>query len=256
MAETQFRFLKWLWKKDLFCSSLLLQNGAHAILIDTAVREAFEPHFLPALNDIDGLKLMVINTHDHSDHVECNEPIRNTFPKTVFLQREQVREDSIVEWGGIRLRVIETPGHSHDSICLLEPESGTLFTGDSVQGIGTTLIGYPLWDDSAAMIRSMEKLLRMVKAGEIRRICAGHPFLPGDGSGMYDEKQSITLLEHSISIIRDYLASAKTLPEEISTEEACKLLLERHGASQDPDWRELALMQTSRLLAWRKTISL
>ena len=77
-----------------------------------------------------------------------------------------------------------------------------------------------------------------------------------DGSGMYDEKQSITLLEHSIPIIRDYLASAKTLPEEISTEEACKLLLERHGASQDPDWRELALMQTSRLLAWRKTISL
>ncbi|MGE5415873.1 MAG: MBL fold metallo-hydrolase [Acidobacteriota bacterium] len=42
--------------------------------------------------------------------------------------------DDFVEGNKYRFQVIHTPGHSHDHICLLEPQNSWLFTGDVFRG--------------------------------------------------------------------------------------------------------------------------
>lgn len=80
----------------------------------------------------------IINTHTHFDHVLGNEQVANvTGCKIVQHERSRldkdisVRDGDIVEIGGLKLGVLHTPGHSEDSICLLNDEI-SVFTGDTL----------------------------------------------------------------------------------------------------------------------------
>lgn len=50
-------------------------------------------------------------------------PARETLP---------LKDGDVLELGGVRLEVLETPGHTKGSICLFDRERGDLFTGDLV----------------------------------------------------------------------------------------------------------------------------
>ena len=60
--------------------------------------------------------------------------------------------------GGLTVRAIHTPGHTAGHNCYWVPESGTLFTGDNVLGVGTSAIGPPPRGD---MEQYLQSLLRM-----------------------------------------------------------------------------------------------
>src|SRR6185312_11205640 len=49
-------------------------------------------------------------------------------------------DGDVVTAAGCELRVVASPGHSADSVCLLLAADGALFTGDTVLGRGTTVI--------------------------------------------------------------------------------------------------------------------
>ena len=53
----------------------------------------------------------------------CPGPARRVLPLT---------DGDVIELGGIRLEVLETPGHTRGSICLLDRANECLFTGDMV----------------------------------------------------------------------------------------------------------------------------
>jgi hydroxyacylglutathione hydrolase len=79
----------------------------------------------------------VINTHHHSDHTSGNEEIKSIFGARLVAHRlSNVRKDvSVADGDAIRLgkviiKVIHTPGHTPDSICLLV--DGKLLTGDTL----------------------------------------------------------------------------------------------------------------------------
>jgi hydroxyacylglutathione hydrolase len=79
----------------------------------------------------------VINTHQHSDHTSGNEEIKSIFgAKLVAHRLSGVRKDvSVADGDAVRLgkvviKVIHTPGHTPDSICLLV--DGKLLTGDTL----------------------------------------------------------------------------------------------------------------------------
>ena len=42
------------------------------------------------------------------------------------------KDNQVLSFGDIELKVIHTPGHSHDSVCLYEPKKRIIFTGDMV----------------------------------------------------------------------------------------------------------------------------
>jgi len=85
-----------------------------------------------------GLKVThVINTHSHHDHIEGSELVsKRTGAKVVMHEKSPERKDIAVkdgdkiEVGSLKVRVIHTPGHCPDHICLLV--DGKLLTGDTL----------------------------------------------------------------------------------------------------------------------------
>jgi hydroxyacylglutathione hydrolase len=72
--------------------------------------------------------------------------------------------------GSIELQIHHTPGHSPGSICILEPKSRTLFTGDALiprEWYPTTL---GVFQDATKYIQSLTRLSEM----KIDKLCPGH----------------------------------------------------------------------------------
>ncbi|MEO9294553.1 MAG: MBL fold metallo-hydrolase [Nitrososphaera sp.] len=79
----------------------------------------------------------VINTHSHFDHVLGNEQVTKiTKAKIIQHNASQLDKDiavsdgDIIRVGRIEMKVVHTPGHSKDSICLVL--DGIIFTGDTL----------------------------------------------------------------------------------------------------------------------------
>ena len=71
----------------------------------------------------------VTNTHSHGDHTCGNgELLRSTGAE--FLDAPALRRTGTVELEGETIRVIETPGHTADSVCFLA--DGMLLSGDTL----------------------------------------------------------------------------------------------------------------------------
>ena len=145
----------------------LIIGQQRALLLDTGF--GLRP-LAPVLQEKIGEKpLYVVNSHSHVDHNSGNnqfplvyvgwmdEPMAHQTLTRADIERnrdffllpaiergyrleewhpgpakeiEPVREGHVFDLGGIRLQVLETPGHTIGSICLWEEEKGWLFTGD------------------------------------------------------------------------------------------------------------------------------
>jgi len=78
---------------------------------------------------------------------------------------------------------VATPGHTGDSLSFLMPADGSLLTGDTVLGRGTTVVAWPD-GELAAYLASLMRLERMAGAGAVTSILPGHgPTLP-DAAGV------------------------------------------------------------------------
>jgi len=87
----------------------------------------------------------VLETHVHADHVTAAGVLRDrTGAKTVAGARGApcadvlVRHGDGIDLGGLTIRVLETPGHTDDSVSFHVP--GVVFTGDAlfIRGTGRT----------------------------------------------------------------------------------------------------------------------
>jgi len=79
----------------------------------------------------------IVNTHHHFDHTLGNEAMTES-TKAPIIQHESselkhditVKDGDYIEFGNSKLKVIYTPGHSKDSICLIG--DGKIFSGDTL----------------------------------------------------------------------------------------------------------------------------
>jgi hydroxyacylglutathione hydrolase len=85
----------------------------------------------------ENLKLKyIINTHAHSDHTAGNNELASQTGAEIMLHEAanigdiKLKDGEIVEVDGIKIRVIHTPGHTPESICLVV--DGKLLTGDTL----------------------------------------------------------------------------------------------------------------------------
>jgi hydroxyacylglutathione hydrolase len=92
---------------------------------------------LKALKKYRLLLKYVINTHDHADHTGGNAEIAGLTGAGIVMHASahtshgrDVRDGDALKVGDMRLRIIHTPGHTPDSICILAGED--LLTGDTL----------------------------------------------------------------------------------------------------------------------------
>lgn len=79
----------------------------------------------------------IVNTHHHFDHTIGNESMAE-FTKAKIIQHENselknditVKDGDVIKFGNSELKVLHTPGHSKDSICLIG--DGKIFSGDTL----------------------------------------------------------------------------------------------------------------------------
>ena len=79
----------------------------------------------------------IINTHSHFDHVLGNEQIAKVTKAKIIQHKDSqlekniaVSEGDVIRVGSIEMKVVHTPGHSKDSMCLVL--DGMVFTGDTL----------------------------------------------------------------------------------------------------------------------------
>ena len=79
----------------------------------------------------------VINTHSHHDHVEGNDAVvKRSGAKIIAHEKSPLRKDiqvkdgDAISIGSLKVKVIHTPGHCPDHICLLV--DGNVLTGDTL----------------------------------------------------------------------------------------------------------------------------
>lgn len=79
----------------------------------------------------------IVNTHHHFDHTVGNEALSKSLGAKIVQHEDSgldhdvsVSDGDKIEFGKTVLRVIHTPGHSKDSICLLG--GNRLFSGDTL----------------------------------------------------------------------------------------------------------------------------
>ena len=193
-------------------TGIVLIKGEKNYLIDSGADEP-EVYLIPALKEL-GLDITqidcLLNTHSHGDHITGHYTLVNTYglkiavfkggeknlrdPKANAIKIRSkfpafspppqswlkgVDADILLDDHEVldgRLKMISTPGHDDDCVCILDLQTKTLFTGDSLQANGTTSQGVAFYQDLNKYKNSVERLLKE----DIENIVCAHDY---DGIG-------------------------------------------------------------------------
>ncbi|PTA44160.1 MBL fold metallo-hydrolase [Micromonospora sp. RP3T] len=126
----------------------------------------------------------VLITHGHPDHTEGAPRLRELLGGVPVLAADPAHTaggapltTATTPDAGLGLRLLPTPGHTADSVCLLVEHAGerVVLTGDTILGRGTTVVAHPdghLGDYLASL--------------ELLSAYRGIPALPGHGPALAD----------------------------------------------------------------------
>ena len=166
-----------------------------AIVVDSSYNAGEITRILKAEN----LKLKyVISTHGHSDHTAGNQELRSTFGAKIVAHNLSrinanmtVADGDIIRIGSITVKVIHTPGHTPDSICLLV-NNQKLLTGDTLF-VGECGRRDLPGGNSKNMYESL--FHKLLKLSDNVEVYPGHDYGPKPSSTIGEERRSNYTLE-------------------------------------------------------------
>ncbi|MCL5009630.1 MAG: MBL fold metallo-hydrolase [Candidatus Parvarchaeota archaeon] len=92
--------------------------------------------------------------------------IKPKFVKPDMILKEGVFPESM----HMNAKILETPGHTADSISIYLPDTKTVIVGDLLKGTPSSLIAHPFFDDYISMLGSIKKVREL--APDL--ICVSH----------------------------------------------------------------------------------
>ena len=140
----------------------------------------------------------IVNTHGHSDHTAGNAELLSVFnAKTVAHKLSRINADirvddgDIMHVGKVPIKVIHTPGHTPDGICLLV-DNKKLLTGDTlfVGECGRTDL--PGGNSKSLYDSLFNKLLKLDDAVEVY---PGHDYGPKRHSTIGEQRSTNYVLQ-------------------------------------------------------------
>ncbi len=122
----------------------------------------------------------ILVTHHHGDHVEANLALKQRFGLTIIGPAKEaskipgidqtVEDGDTLDFGGERLQVIATPGHTAGHVSYFFPDSKVAFTADTLFSLGC---GRLFESPPQVMFESLSKLKRLPPE---TRIYCGHEY--------------------------------------------------------------------------------
>lgn len=165
----------------------------------------------------------VLLTHGHFDHSEgaawfagqANCGIRSVDPtfRVPTDHAHGLAEGDVITADDLRIEVLPTPGHTMDSVCFWLPQDGSLLTGDTVLGRGTSVVAHP---DGALgpYLESLERLRAFANSpAGIDRLLPGHGPVIDDPAGVLSFY--IQHRKERLDQVRAALADGFTTPQAI-----------------------------------------
>lgn len=229
-------------RKEGGCNVYLLRGTQKTLLIDLGLPGDYD-YICAGLSRL-GLTIddvsMLLLTHEHVDHVGA----LNRLPRRVVVGAHKraatkfslddrfsmmsgafnvsdtafhvdlyLDDGALIDLGGLKLRVIYTPGHCSGSVCFYESIRGILFSGDTVFG-GGVLGGIFASGNISDYIESLERLLEFnlvalypghgrmssTPKQDILRAIAGSRQLMSDTQGLFDSidiRKAFSSIKHS-----------------------------------------------------------
>ena len=113
----------------------------------------------------------ILNTHHHWDHINGIADLLKRFPTLKIF----TPEDRATSFGNQPLEIIETPGHTLDHISYYLPESGVLFSGDTLFSMGCG----KLFEGTAEQM--WESLSKLMALPDETLIYCGHEYTQSNG---------------------------------------------------------------------------
>jgi glyoxylase-like metal-dependent hydrolase (beta-lactamase superfamily II) len=176
-------------------------RSREAIAIDTAIPSLA---WLTDMLDARGWTLrLIVSTHGHWDHIGDNaavaahtgapiaahpadrqmlehpDPLFAPFDIPPSVPAVELAEGGRIVFGSIVLDVLHTPGHTPGSVCMIERETGTLLSGDTLFAGGPGRVDLP-GGDPGAMVESLGRLAGLEPSLRV---------LPGHGAATTIERE-------------------------------------------------------------------
>ena len=159
-------------------------SGA-VVVIDPGPHDAGHLDRLAASGDVE----LILLTHRHADHVDAaapfaartGAPVRALDP-ALCIDAPALADGERMLVAGAELEVVATPGHTADSVSFLlrddaaegSTRRGSMITGDTILGRGTTIIAEP----DGSVSDYLSSLDRLEGCGPLRVLPAHGPVLP------------------------------------------------------------------------------
>ena len=168
--------------EDLYTSVFLIRTEHGNALVDCATYDCdIDEYILPALKEI-GLSLTDINflilTHSHGDHAGGKNRILELAPSIKIVQEIP----SIILKG---LTVYELKGHTLDCIGVFDEDTGTLISGDGLQGAGVGKYRCSLANKDE-YLKTIDKIEQNEK---VRNILFSHAYEPWYKDGAFGREE-------------------------------------------------------------------
>jgi glyoxylase-like metal-dependent hydrolase (beta-lactamase superfamily II) len=239
--------------------SYLIEGRERAMLFDSGMGIG---RIKPVVDRLTALEVLVVNSHSHFDHTGgdgafarvavldseyarerllrgvpdlsrqiSEESIARPLPAgfdAARYRREPIRptrflfDGEIIDLGGRRLEVLATPGHTPDSLCLLDRANRMLFTGDTFYP--ATLYAHSADANLGDYVKSAARLGALASAVDV--ICPGHNEARVEGA-------ALTKFAHAFRMIAEGRAPSRPEREGIVRYEVDGIaVLARTGAGK------------------------
>ena len=170
------------------------ENSTDCLIIDPG----YEPEIISSYLEEKGLTpAAILLTHCHFDHVGAVKDLAAQYDCKVFLDKKELAMPPMLTNGplyytdgygdgdtltlaDIPIQVLETPGHTPGSVCLIMED--TLFSGDTLFAGSCGRTDLPCGDARAMR----DSLRRLAALSENYRVCPGH----GPSSTLNREKKT------------------------------------------------------------------